>query len=487
MAAASKIRTIYRCSDCGAGAARWEGRCATCAAWNTIVEERIVAASPDRGGSRAAVPRQAARPLGQIDPTSWQPQPSGIGELDRVLGGGFVAGSVTLVGGEPGIGKSTLLLQVLAAVAGRGERGLLISGEESVQQVRLRAERLLERHGNGLPDDLWLAAETELPEVLGHIAEVKPSLVVIDSIQTMHDPTLESSPGSVTQVRECAHALVRLAKDTATTIVLVGHVTKEGSLAGPRVLEHVVDTVLAFEGDRHHALRLLRAVKHRFGATGELGLFEMVEGGLIGVADPSQLFLGDRPLGVPGSIVVAALEGQRPLLVEVQALVDASPLPIPRRVAQGLDGARLSVLLAVLGRRCNVKNYDLDIFASAVGGVRLTEPAVDLGILLAIASSISEQPLPGSLVAVGEVGLAGEIRQVAHMERRLKEAARLGFDSAVVPESAVAAMQGTVSMRLIGVSSMTDAVRRFGLEGRSRGLEARAARREKSQDADSPG
>ena len=454
-------------------------------------EERAALPGVRAGLVATTTPREPARPLRQIDSTMWQAQPSGIAELDRVLGGGFVPGSVVLLHGEPGIGKSTLLLQLLAAIATRGERCLLVSGEESVQQVRLRAERLFERQwpgsereaGAGLPEELWLAAETELPEVLGHIQEVKPAFVVIDSIQTMHDPTLESAPGSVTQVRECAHALVRVAKETGTTMVLVGHVTKEGSLAGPRVLEHVVDTVLAFEGDRHHALRLLRAVKHRFGATGELGLFEMVEGGLVGVADPSALFLGDRQLGVPGSVVVAALEGQRPLLVEVQALVDASPLPVPRRVAQGLDGARLSVLLAVLGRRCNVKNYDLDVFVSAVGGVRLTEPAVDLGILLAVASSTSEQPLPGSLVAVGEVGLAGEIRQVAHMERRLKEAARLGFQSAVVPESAVAALTNSVGLRLIGVSTMTDAVRRFGIDGRARGLAARAAKREKADEA----
>ena len=436
--AVGKPRTTYRCADCGGESAKWTGKCPACGAWNTLSEERVSPPAGTRGPALSLAPSEPAQRLGHVDRAASQARPTGIGELDRVLGGGFVPGSVTLLGGEPGIGKSTLLLQLLAALAGVGERCLLVSGEESVQQVRLRAERLLGRES--LPDELWLAAETELPIVLGHVAQVKPAFVVIDSIQTMLDPSLESSPGSVTQVRECAHALVRLAKASGLTVVLVGHVTKEGSLAGPRVLEHVVDTVLSFEGDRHHALRLLRATKHRFGATGELGLFEMVEHGLVGVDDPSQLFLADRQIGVPGSVVVPALEGQRPLLVEVQALVDATSLPMPRRVAQGLDAARLSVLLAVLGRRCGVKNYDLDVFVSAVGGVRLVEPAADLALLMAIASSIAEVALPEGLVAVGEVGLAGEIRQVAHLEHRIKEAARLGFEAAVVPESAVTSL-----------------------------------------------
>jgi DNA repair protein RadA/Sms len=354
--------------------------------------------------------------------------PTGIGELDRVLGGGLVPGSVTLLGGEPGIGKSTLVLQLLAWWPGAT---LYVSAEERPEQIRLRAERL-----GAVRPDLWLSSETTLVGILAAIERTAPSLVVVDSIQTIADHRLSSSPGSVLQVRECAQQLVQEAKRRGTAVVLVGHVTKDGALAGPRVLEHVVDTVLSFEGERHHALRLLRAVKHRFGSTSELGLFEMTGTGLAGVPDPSKLFLADRRTAVAGSVVVPAMDGRRPLVVEVQALTVPMPPGVPgRRNAQGVDGGRLALLLAVLQRRARLRVTDQDVYASTVGGVRLTEPGVDLAVALAVASATCDRPLPSDVVVMGEVGLGGEVRQVAHAARRLGEAARVGFARAVVPRS----------------------------------------------------
>ncbi len=453
---AARARTVHRCTDCGGVTPKWAGQCPTCGAWNTLVEEREEPAPSRAVGAAAALPVVAATPMGSVRMDQWSPSPTGIAELDRVLGGGLVPGSVTLLGGEPGIGKSTLLLQLLASVADAGRRALLVSGEESAQQVRLRAERL-----DAVHEELWLAAETSLPDVLGHLEVVRPEVAVIDSIQTMADPSLSSAPGSVTQVRECAHALVRTAKALGIAVVLVGHVTKEGSLAGPRVLEHVVDTVLSFEGDRHHGLRLLRAVKHRFGATGELGLFEMREVGLCAVADPSAMLLGDRCLDVPGSLVVPAMDGHRPLLVEVQGLVAETGSPQPRRSAQGIDGGRLALLLAVLEARVRLRFWDQEVFASVVGGIRITEPAADLGIAMALASAACRQALPSTMVAIGEVGLAGEVRQVQHAGRRLAEAARLGFTEALVPASLPD--PGVPGLRLRRVGSVADAVRSFGM------------------------
>ena len=401
-------------------------------------------------------PSEAAIPISDVDPSAWASRPTGIAELDRVLGGGLVPGSVTLLGGEPGIGKSTLLLQLLGSLARGGVRCLLASGEESRQQVRLRAERL-----DALHPSVWIAAENNLAALFGHIDDVKPEVLVVDSIQTLADPALASSPGSVGQVRECANALVRMAKERDITVILVGHVTKEGSLAGPRVLEHVVDTVLSFEGDRHHALRLLRAVKHRFGATGELGLFEMVEAGLIGVADPGALFLGDRQHGASGSVVACTMEGQRPLLVETQALVTSTMAPMPRRTATGVDSNRIALLLAVLAERAQTQLSFCDVFASVVGGVRLTEPAADLALALALASAHSEVPVPTDVVAIGEIGLAGEVRSVAHMSRRLAEATRLGFRTAIVPAS-TPDIDGPLS--LLRVATIGEAVRQLALK-----------------------
>jgi DNA repair protein RadA/Sms len=375
--------------------------------------------------------REPALPILEIDTADHEPTPTGVAELDRVLGGGLVPGSVTLLGGEPGIGKSTLVLQALAGLARRGQRCLLVTGEESRQQVRARAARV-----GALEGDLWLWAETSLPAIMARIDEVRPDVVAIDSIQVVHDPSIDSAPGSVTQVRDGAHRLVELAKQTATATILVGHVTKDGSLAGPRVLEHLVDSVLSFEGERHHALRMVRAIKHRFGSTNELGVFELAGDGLRDVSDPSALFLADRRTGVPGSAVAPILEGTRPLLVEVQALVTQASTPVARRASIGIDGGRLAMLLGVMGQRAGRVLAPLDVYASVAGGVRLAEPGADLALCLALASAAVDRPIPGDLVAVGEVGLGGEVRQPAHVVRRLAEAARVGFARAIVPLTA---------------------------------------------------
>jgi DNA repair protein RadA/Sms len=380
--------------------------------------------------------------LAEVDLAAEPVRSTGIAELDRVLGGGLVPGSVTLVGGEPGIGKSSLLLQALAALARSGSRCLLVTAEESAAQVRLRAERL-----GAVAPGLHLLAETRLPEVLAAVDELAPEVLVVDSVQTVLDPDVGAAPGTVGQVRECAARLVREAKERTLTTVLVGHVTKDGALAGPRVLEHLVDTVLAFEGDRHHALRLLRADKHRFGSTAELGVFEMTDQGLLGVPDPSGLFLADRHTGIAGSVVVPTLEGHRPLLVEVQALVTGTNLPSPRRSAIGLDQRRLVLLLAVLDRRTALGFGNGDVHASVVGGVKLVEPGADLAVALALASARTGVPVPDDVVACGEVGLGGEIRQVGATPRRLAEAARLGFRRAVVPASAPEPPPGIVALR----------------------------------------
>jgi DNA repair protein RadA/Sms len=425
----ARRRMVHRCTECGAESPRWAGRCGTCGEWNTLVEE--VEDGGGGTGSEQPVERERPVPLAEVDAAAAGPRPTGLGELDRVLGGGLVPGSVTLLGGEPGIGKSTLVLQAMAVLAASGARCLLVCAEESPQQVKRRATRL-----GALAANVWLVGETSLPGIRAAVDELAPNVMVVDSIQTVWDPEVDAGPGSVSQVRGCAHQLVQLAKSRDLTTVLVGHVTKEGSLAGPRVLEHVVDTVLTFEGERHHALRLLRAVKHRFGPAGELGLFEMTDAGLVGVPDPSGLFLGDRRAGAAGSAVFPAMEGQRPLLVEIQALVSKSSLAMPRRSASGLDSGRLALLVAVLERRTDLSLVGADIYASAVGGVRVAEPGADLALCLALASAATGQALPADLVACGEVGLAGEIRQVSRSSQRLAEAARLGFGRALVPASA---------------------------------------------------
>ena len=461
-----KLRVVYRCSECEASAPKWGGRCGACGAWNSLVED-VESADGVDPLVVALGPGPAPQQIADVDAGAGAPQSTNIAEVDRVLGGGLVPGSVTLLGGEPGVGKSTLLLQLLGRWTGPT---LYVSAEESAQQVRSRAERL-----GVVRPDLWLLSDTSMPHLIAAIDEVRPSLVVVDSIQTVADPSVASSPGSVVQVRGCAQRLVHEAKQRAIAIVLVGHVTKDGGLAGPRVLEHIVDTVLSFEGDRHHALRLLRAVKHRYGPTSELGLFEMVEDGLAAVPDASRLFLTDRRTGVAGSAIVPTLDGHRPLLVEVQALTNPSNSGAPpRRSAQGLDAGRLALLLAVLERRARIACGSHEVFASAVGGVKLTEPGTDLAMCLAIVSAMANTPLPADLVVFGEVGLAGELRQAARASQRLAEAARLGFGTAIVPANSPAVAEGirvlragtvTEALRLagIGVEQPTGAQRRLGV------------------------
>lgn len=421
----AKPRTQYTCTECGGQAPKWQGQCPQCGAWNTLVETVAIPAAT-RFGNLAGT-RAPLTSLASVAPRAVSRVATGIDEFDRVLGGGLVAGGVILLGGDPGIGKSTLLLQAGAGL-GALHRTLYVTGEESAEQIALRAARL------GLVNaPLDLLAEVQLEAIVSAIDAATPEIVVIDSIQTLYTEALASAPGSVAQVRECAAQLTRLAKQRGIAVIFVGHVTKEGAIAGPRVLEHIVDTVLYFEGDTHSSFRLVRAVKNRFGAANELGVFAMTERGLRGVANPSALFLAQHAEGVPGSAIVATLEGSRPLLVEVQALVDPVQGGAPRRLAVGLDAQRLALLLAVLHRHGGVDTSGFDVFVNAVGGVRISEPAVDLAVLAAITSSLRNNVLPHKSVVFGEVGLTGEIRPVQRGQERLREAAKLGFAQALIP------------------------------------------------------
>ncbi|MEY3364022.1 MAG: repair protein RadA, partial [Actinomycetota bacterium] len=431
----ARLRTVYICSDCGAQHPKWNGQCATCGAWNTLVED-VVGSDTPLVSKTVAVNRSLNAtseplPIMNVAHSAAAATPTGIGELDRVLDGGLVPGSVTLVSGEPGIGKSTLLLQMVGAWS---QNSLYVSAEESAQQVRLRAERI------GIAGDhTYLVSAMSLGDIVAAIDKVKPSLVVVDSVQTIADESVESAPGSVTQVRECAFRLVQEAKARNVAVVLVGHVTKDGNIAGPRLLEHVVDTVVSFEGDRLHPLRMVRAIKHRFGTTNELGLFEMTDRGLVGVPDASNMLLADRQQGVAGSVVVPTIDGQRPLLVEVQALTTKVATGItPRRSAQGVESSRLAMLLAVLERRAKIPFASLEVYASVVGGVRLNDPGSDLALCLALASAAMDKPVHSDMVALGEVGLGGEIRHVTHLERRVIEAERMGFRRVLIPSSSKA-------------------------------------------------
>jgi DNA repair protein RadA/Sms len=424
----AKTKTAYVCTECGGQSSKWQGQCPNCGVWNTLVE--TIAATPSSRFQALAGAPSAVRTLSSVETQDNARTPTGIEEFDRVLGGGLVSGGVVLLGGDPGIGKSTLLLQAMAALGGSGKlgRALYVTGEESVEQVALRAQRL------GLVNaTVELLAEVQLQAIVGAIRTLLPGVVVIDSIQTVYTEALESAPGSVAQVRECAAQLTRLAKQNAITIILVGHVTKEGAIAGPRVLEHIVDTVLYFEGDTHSSFRLVRAIKNRFGAANELGVFAMTERGLKGVANPSALFLSQHADPVAGSCVLATIEGSRPLLVEVQALVDPVQGGLARRLAVGLDPQRLALLLAVLHRHGGVETGLFDVFVNAVGGVRIGEPAADLAVLMAIYSSFKNKPLGAKSLVFGEVGLAGEIRPVQRGQERLREAAKLGFTRALIP------------------------------------------------------
>jgi DNA repair protein RadA/Sms len=417
-------RADYRCGECGWQTIKWVGRCGECQAWGTV---EIVGGPQLRRVSSGQV-TAAAQPIGDVDVEAATSRSTGVGELDRVLGGGLVPGAVVLLAGEPGVGKSTLLLEVAAQAARAGRRALYVTGEESAAQIRLRADRI-----NALDPALYIAAETDLGAVLAHLDEVRPDLLVLDSVQTVSTAEADGSAGGVTQVREVAGALIRVAKERDIATILVGHVTKDGSIAGPRVLEHLVDVVLYFEGDQHSRLRMVRAVKNRYGPADEVGCFELGTQGIVGLPDPSGLFLSHGLGPAVGTCVTVAMEGRRPVVAEVQALVAKSALGNPRRATSGLDSARLSMVLAVLERRGQVKLFDNDVYASTVGGVRLTEPATDLAVALAVASSALDVPLPLGLVVVGEVGLAGEIRRVSAVQQRLGEAARLGFTRAMVP------------------------------------------------------
>ena len=429
----AKAKTQFVCSECGSVSSRWMGQCPDCKAWNTLVESAVETAGVNRMSQtvnhKALAQTAPVLSLADIEATDVPRFGTGIEEFDRVLGGGLVAGGVVLIGGDPGIGKSTLLLQALANMS-HHKRVLYVSGEESGAQIALRAKRLVID-----AKELKLQAEIQLEKILATLNDLKPEVVVIDSIQTVYSDALSSAPGSVAQVRECAAQLTRAAKQTGVTIILVGHVTKEGALAGPRVLEHIVDTVLYFEGDAHSSFRLVRAIKNRFGAVNELGVFAMTEKGLKGVSNPSALFLSQHDSQVPGSCVMVTQEGTRPLLVEIQALVDTSHLPNARRLSVGLEQNRLAMLLAVAHRHAGIAALDQDVFINAVGGVKITEPAADLAVLLAINSSMRNKPLPRGLVVFGEVGLAGEIRPAPRGQERLREAAKLGFTLAMIPKS----------------------------------------------------
>ncbi|WP_114649593.1 DNA repair protein RadA [Pseudothauera hydrothermalis] len=448
----AKTKTAYLCTACGAQSLRWQGQCPQCSAWNTLVESVVEQGAA--GGSRfAALAGTTGRlqSLAELEPREAPRMPTGIEEFDRVLGGGLVPGAVVLIGGDPGIGKSTLLLQALSRVAAT-EPAVYVSGEESGEQVALRAQRL---HLTSAP--LQLLAEINLERILGILKDAKPRIAVIDSIQTVYTEALQSAPGSVAQVRECAAQLTRFAKQSGTSLILVGHVTKDGALAGPRVLEHIVDTVLYFEGDTHSSFRLIRAFKNRFGAVNELGVFAMTDRGLRGVSNPSAIFLSQHAQQVPGSCVLVTQEGTRPLLVEVQALVDTAHSPNPRRLSVGLEQNRLAMLLAVAHRHAGIACFDQDVFVNAVGGVKISEPAADLAVLLAIVSSLRNRPLPRELAVFGEVGLAGEIRPAPRGQERLKEAAKLGFSAAIVPK-ANAPRQSIAGMRVMGVERIEQAL-----------------------------
>ncbi|MCF3146147.1 DNA repair protein RadA [Streptomyces platensis] len=421
-----KERPSYRCTECGWTTAKWLGRCPECQAWGTVEEFGGAPAVRTTAPGRVTT---AAVPIGQVDGKQATARSTGVPELDRVLGGGLVPGAVALLAGEPGVGKSTLLLDVAAKAASDAHRTLYVTGEESASQVRLRADRI-----GALDDHLYLAAETDLSAVLGHLDTVKPSLLILDSVQTVASPEIEGAPGGMAQVREVAGALIRASKERGMATLLVGHVTKDGAIAGPRLLEHLVDVVLHFEGDRHARLRLVRGVKNRYGTTDEVGCFELHDEGITGLADPSGLFLTRRAEPVPGTCLTVTLEGRRPLVAEVQALTVDSQIPSPRRTTSGLETSRVSMMLAVLEQRGRISALGKrDIYSATVGGVKLTEPAADLAVALALASAASDTPLPKNLVAIGEVGLAGEVRRVTGVQRRLSEAARLGFTHALVP------------------------------------------------------
>jgi DNA repair protein RadA/Sms len=450
----AKSKSVFVCGECGYELPKWMGRCPGCGVWNSLVEEKVIT-----GGNKQAVNRnnkktkEKAIPITKVEKLETPRYDTRMRELNRVLGGGLVPGSLVLVGGDPGIGKSTLLLQSTHLLADGGMPVLYVSGEESMEQIRLRAERL-----ESLSEKLLIAAETDLLSIESLIEETSPQLVVIDSIQTMFHPEITSAPGSVSQVRECTSQLMRLAKEKRVTIIIVGHVTKSGALAGPRMLEHMVDSVLYFEGERHHTYRVLRAVKNRFGSTNEIGVFEMKEAGLAEVGNPSELFLAGRPVGVPGTAVAASIEGTRPVLVELQALVTPTSNAIPKRMATGVDHHRVSMMLAVLEKRLGFSLHQQDVFLNVVGGVKLDEPAIDLAIALSLASSFRDRPIGVDYLFIGEIGLTGEVRGVSRIEQRVAEAWQMGFTNVIIPEKNMRGWNPPEGIERIGVKTLKEAL-----------------------------
>lgn len=460
----AKPKSSFRCSSCQHTVAKWVGRCPECGTWGSMDEAPVLAAvasrpgaSLARAGASALLPSTPATPITQVDGKATRAKATGVDELDRVLGGGVVPGSVVLLAGEPGVGKSTLLLEVVHRWALRGpdDRSLYVTGEESAGQVRLRADRTGAVH-----ERVYLAAESDLATVLGHVEQVRPTLLIVDSVQTMLAADVDGVVGGVTQVRAITSALTSLAKASGVPVLLIGHVTKDGAVAGPRSLEHLVDVVLHFEGDKHSSLRMIRGIKNRFGAADEVGCFELREDGIVGVSDPSGLFLHHRTDEVPGTAVTVTMDGKRPLLGEVQALVAPTNNPSPRRAVSGLDSARVSMVLAVLERRHGIKLSDKEVYAATVGGMRMTDPSCDLALAVAVASASKNRPIPAGTVVLGEVGLAGEVRRVSGVARRVAEAARLGFTRAVVPADSGELPKGIRSSEVVNVD---DALRVLSL------------------------
>ncbi len=450
----AKAKTIFVCGECGYESGRWLGKCPECGAWNSMAEQAVKEEAPSgkplkRPGSIGS----AAMELDRIGGETQIRRSCGIGELDRVLGGGIVEGSATLVGGDPGIGKSTLLLQVCGKLAADGARVLYVTGEESARQIKLRADRL-----GVSAKGLWVLAENAMDGILERFREVRPQFLVVDSIQTVYSPEISSAPGSVSQVRECAAVLIRAVKQENCSLFLVGHVTKEGAIAGPRILEHMVDSVLYFEGDHLHAWRILRAVKNRFGSVNELGVFEMRDCGMIPVDNPSELLLSKRTRGAAGSVVTCGIQGSRPILVDVQALVSRTPFGMPRRMADGVDGSRLALLLAVLEKRAGLRLYDQDVFINVAGGLTLSEPAADLPLCMAVASSLWNKSCGSDVAVFGEVGLSGELRAVAQAQRRLSECARLGFGVCILPKENVSGLSVPQGLRLLPADTLPEAL-----------------------------
>ncbi|MDE6749406.1 MAG: DNA repair protein RadA [Lachnospiraceae bacterium] len=452
--AKSKMTTVFYCQSCGYESSKWMGQCPGCREWNTFVEEKISAKSAGTIVGTTAR-REEAKPskLSDIALKDEERLSTNIKELDRVLGGGIVPGSLILVGGDPGIGKSTLLLQVCRNIADNGKKVLYISGEESLKQIKIRANRIGE-----FGENLLLLCETNLGIIEETIRRIEPDITIIDSIQTVYQEDVSSAPGSVSQVREATNVFLQLAKGLGSSIFIVGHVTKEGTVAGPRVLEHMVDTVLYFEGDRHASYRILRGVKNRFGSTNEIGVFEMQEQGLIEVANPSEFMLEGKPEGASGSIVSCSMEGTRPILIEIQALVCRTNFGFPRRQAIGTDFNRVNLLMAVLEKRVELQMSDCDAYVNLAGGMKITEPAIDLGIAMAVASSFKNRPIDDKMAAFGEIGLSGEVRSISMIEQRVREAVKMGYTTCIIPQVCVKQLKNIKDVRIIGVSSIKDAI-----------------------------